>query len=231
MATGWSRSVADAEVCPGSGRGSSGPEVRDRAGDVRVDRCLMRGGAIGPTRLLTECFVAVTDAAAAVVHGNAVRPHAADGGGIEPVLHLGIREELQRGRTFEETLDDAPTPPVAERPGGEGLVERITDELARILADVSDRQLDEVAVAWSQTCDLDGADPADLAAFAVGSDTCASGTRRRGHVSCWLGRWQVRRLKLRTRRCTGRATIPARPPPLRCLMARSSSRISGPRQY
>lgn len=42
------------------------------------------------------------------------------------------------------------------------LVQGITDDLARILADVSDRQPDEVAVARSQTDELDGADPADL---------------------------------------------------------------------
>ncbi|WP_258725834.1 hypothetical protein [Cellulomonas sp. NS3] len=99
--------------------------------------------------LLTEYFVALTDDAAALVHGGSIPPHAVDGGGIEPVVHLGTLEELLTGRTFEEVLDDAPTSPVADRNGGEELVLRITDELARVLAEVSDSRLEEVVVPWS----------------------------------------------------------------------------------
>lgn len=137
--------------------------------------------------LLTEYFAAPTDEAAAVVDADSIPPHAVDGGGIEPVVHLGTLEELLTGRTFEEVLDDAPASPVADRHGGEELVLRLTDALVRALADVSDGQLDEVAVPWSQTDELTGTDPADLAAF--GRRLSALARRARadgGHVYCWL---------------------------------------------
>lgn len=142
---------------------------------------------IGPMGLLTEYFVALTDDDAALVHGDSIPPHAVDGGGIEPVVHLGTLEELLTGRAFEEVLDGAPTSPVADRNGGEELVLRITDELARVLAEVSDSQLEQVAVPWSQTEELEGADPADLATFARGlSKLARQASANGGHVYCWL---------------------------------------------
>ncbi|GCD21280.1 hypothetical protein ACFO3K_03015 [Cellulomonas algicola] len=137
--------------------------------------------------LLTEYFVAPTDEAAASVHSDSIPAHAVDGGGIEPVVHLGTLEELLTGRTFEEVLDDAPTSPVADRHGGEELVVRLTDALTRALADVSDGRLDEVAVSWSETDELEGADPADLAAFARALSALARRARAEGaHLYCWL---------------------------------------------
>ena len=137
--------------------------------------------------LLTEYFVALTDDAAASTGAESMPPHAWDGGGIEPVVHLGTLEELLTGRTFDEVLDDGPTSPVADRNGGEELVLRLTDELARALAEASDSRLDEVAVLWSQTDELEGADPADLATFARGLSVLARRARDEGgHVYCWL---------------------------------------------
>jgi S-adenosylmethionine synthetase len=65
--------------------------------------------------LISEYFVASTDVAAAL---------------IEPVVHLGTLEELLTDRTFDEILEDAPSP-VADLNGGEELVLRIADNLRR----------------------------------------------------------------------------------------------------
>lgn len=133
--------------------------------------------------LLTDYFVAASDEAAAAVDLDAPLPHALDGGGIDPLVELGSLEEILTGRTFDDILDDE-WDPVAEG-DGDVVVVRISPHLERALVDVTDARLAEAAVPWSATEELEGSDPADLAAFAQRLAALARRARDEGgHVYC-----------------------------------------------
>lgn len=86
-----------------------GAAVVSRAGGVRCGQRVEggQGGMIRLMGLISEYFVASTDAAAALIDVDSIPSHAVHGGGIEPVVHLGTLEELLTGRTFDEILEDA----------------------------------------------------------------------------------------------------------------------------
>lgn len=136
--------------------------------------------------VLTEYFVAATDDVAASVDADAPPQQALHGGGIEPTVHLATLEELLTGRSFDDILDDE-ADPVADRDDGDDLVVRLSDELLRALVAAPDGRLDELAVPWSQTEELEGADPAVLAEFAHALAALARQARADGaSVYCWV---------------------------------------------
>jgi len=87
--------------------------------------------------------------------------------GVEPVVTLGMLEEMLTGRTFDEQLaDDQSRPIVATRDGGERLVVRIGDDLVSSLAGAPPDRLRELAQPWSQIEEFWGpGDPVYLQEF------------------------------------------------------------------
>ncbi len=112
-----------------------------------------------------------------------------EGPGIEPVVNLGMFEELLTGKTFDEQLDDPQARPiVATRDGGERLVVRLGDDFASAIARSEPARLQELAVPWAQIEEFYGqADPTDLSHFLMQlRDLAAQATDSGQHVYCWV---------------------------------------------
>jgi hypothetical protein len=122
------------------------------------------------------------------------RPHTPglpmlEGPGVEPVVNLGMFEELLTGRTFDEQLGDPLSRViVANRDGGERLVIRIGDGFISAIADSDPNRLQELATPWSQIEEFYGqADPADLSRFLLRlRELAAQATSSNQHVYCWI---------------------------------------------
>jgi hypothetical protein len=109
--------------------------------------------------------------------------------GIEPVVNLGMFEELLTGKSFEEQLSDPQSRPiVANRDGGERLVLRIGDDFSSAIAQSDPARLQELAVPWSQIEEFYGqADPTDLSRFLFRlRDLAGHATDSSQHVYCWV---------------------------------------------
>lgn len=108
---------------------------------------------------------------------------------IEPVVQLGVLEELITGRTYDDIVQDPRSGHmVAERLGGERLVLTLTDGLSSALADASDETLEQVAVPWSQTEEFGyAADARELATFLKDLSGLASRAKASGKLLyCWV---------------------------------------------
>jgi hypothetical protein len=112
-----------------------------------------------------------------------------DGHGIEPVVQLGMFEQLLTGKSFDSQLDDpASRPMVAIRDGGERLVVRIGDDFVDALAAVDRDQLPALADKWAEIEEFHGmADPRALEDRAAALGDLARTSRRHGaNVYCWV---------------------------------------------
>lgn len=112
-----------------------------------------------------------------------------DGKGIEPVVTLGMLEELLTGRTFDDQLADPEARPIlADRDGGERLVIRIGDKLVEALGQAQPSDLDALAGPWSQIEEFYGsANPADLALFLRSlRDLAVSAKSGDQKLYCWV---------------------------------------------
>ena len=89
-------------------------------------------GMMSAMSLLIEYFAAPSDEqAGALIDGGgpvAAGSPAVRGDGVEPVVLMGVLEELLTSRSYDE-IAAAAEPIVAERDGGERLIVRLTDSL------------------------------------------------------------------------------------------------------
>ena len=141
--------------------------------------------------LLIEYFAASSDEqASALIDGGgpvAAGSPAVSGDGIEPVVLMGVLEELLTSRSYDE-IAAAAEPIVAERDGGERLIVRLTDSLTRALAEADAERVAAVAgavVAGGGV--LRRRRPRTARRFPV----CAGrprtpGDRDGGHLYCWV---------------------------------------------
>ena len=144
--------------------------------------------------LLCDYFVAADDQQAEAVVDWVGGPQEGqlatlDGGGIEPVVNLGMFEELLTGKSFHEQLADPSSRPlVANRNGGERLVLRIDDNLIRAIAGESPDRLEALAQPWSQIEEFGGmVRPEDVASFLVGLQALArQAVVAEHHIYCWI---------------------------------------------
>ncbi len=84
--------------------------------------------------------------------------------GIDPFVVLGTLASLLTHRPYAEVTGDVRHGSLVATAGDEGpWVVSVTDELVTALAGSAPSALDEVAVRWAATEELDGSDPADLA--------------------------------------------------------------------
>jgi hypothetical protein len=112
-----------------------------------------------------------------------------DGSGIEPVVSLGMLEELLTGKTFDQQLADSQSRAiVATRDGGECMVHRLGDDFASAIGRSAPARLRELAVPWSQIEEFYGqTDPTDLSQFLLQlRDLAAQATDTGRHVYCWV---------------------------------------------
>lgn len=109
-------------------------------------------------------------------------------GGIDPVVQLGTLESLLTGTPYDDVTEDPRAGlNLAMSEDYDQIVITVTDALATALAAVDDARLAEVAVPWSQTDELAGADPADLAGFLRELAALARGAEASGHrLYCWV---------------------------------------------
>jgi hypothetical protein len=118
--------------------------------------------------VVTDYFSASSDAAAASVIDRLGGPREPSTGpsaeppfdtveakNLDPVVMLGTLEALLTGRDYRDI--------VAGQDDYHLLVLTVTDEIQAALAAASDKRLAEVAVPWSRTEEMRGADPKELA--------------------------------------------------------------------
>jgi len=124
--------------------------------------------------ILTDYFAAPDDASASAAAHRAPgtldpltnRPSFAtvELRGIDPFVVLGTLASLLAHRPYAEVTRSARHGSLVATGGDEGpWVVSVTDELVAALAGSAPSTLDEVAVRWSATEELEGSDPADLA--------------------------------------------------------------------
>jgi hypothetical protein len=118
--------------------------------------------------LLVEYFLASSDEVAGeAIDGPgpiAAGLPAIDGRGIEPVVFMGVLEEVLTGVSYDEIATTDPV--VADRDGGERLIVGLTETLTDALAAVEADALMTVAGSWSQAEEFGGvAEPSTLAEF------------------------------------------------------------------
>lgn len=108
-------------------------------------------------------------------------------GGIDPVVQLGTLEALLTGVPYDEVTDDPRAGHnLAMSDDYDRIVITVTDALAAALAAADDVRLADVAELWSQTEELEGADPAQLAAFARDLAALARRAAASDHrLYCW----------------------------------------------
>lgn len=108
-------------------------------------------------------------------------------GGIDPVVQLGTLEALLTGAPYDDVTEDPRAGHnLAMSEDYDRIIITVTDALASALAAADDARLAEVAEPWSQTEELEGADPAQLAAFARDLAALARRAAASGHrVYCW----------------------------------------------
>lgn len=108
-------------------------------------------------------------------------------GGIDPVVQLGTLEALLTGTPYDDVTDDPRAGHnLAMSEDYDRIVITVTDALATALAAADDARLAEVAEPWSQTEELEGADPAQLAAFARDLAALARRAAAADHrLYCW----------------------------------------------
>lgn len=141
--------------------------------------------------LLIDYFAAPSDddARAALAEGPGDRFPSTDGPGIEPVVNLGMFEELLTGKTFEQQLDDpASRPVIASANDDQILVIKLEDGFVRALAGAERSGLDGLAVPWSQIEEFGGAaDPEALANFLHRLQDLAQTAISAGSaIYCWI---------------------------------------------
>ncbi len=124
--------------------------------------------------ILTDYFAAPDDTLAAVAAATgpdspdpvASRPAFAtvELRGIDPFVVLGTLTSLLTDRPYAEVTADARHGSLVATAGDEGpWVVSVSDTLVGALAGATPAALDEVAVQWAATEELEGSDPADLA--------------------------------------------------------------------
>ncbi len=107
--------------------------------------------------------------------------------GIEPVVVLGVLEELLTGKTFDEQLEDDHSRPIlADREEGM-LVVRIDDRFVAAVAAAAPERLAGLAEPWAQSEELLGTPAEDLVWFLTEfRDFCARARQDGQHVYCWV---------------------------------------------
>jgi hypothetical protein len=80
-----------------------------------------------------------------------------DVGGVDPIVELGMLEELLTGKSFDAQLNDPLSRPVvAMRDNGERLVLRIDDRFVEKLAAADPGRLTGLVVPWSEIEEFSG---------------------------------------------------------------------------
>lgn len=109
--------------------------------------------------------------------------------GVDPVVRLGVLEELLTGTPFDTILDRGRHgKPVAIRDTGERLVLTMTDEFRDLMATVDPHRLDTAVAAWALSEEFDGeADPSALRNAATELTRLARQAVGAGHrLYCWI---------------------------------------------
>jgi hypothetical protein len=109
--------------------------------------------------------------------------------GIDPVMQMGILEELLTGRPYDDVMaDPRGGQDLAVRDGGAGVVLTLTDQLASALAAASEDVLASVAQQWALAEEFAGrGDPEALLAFLVRLGALARRAEGSGQrLYCWL---------------------------------------------
>lgn len=112
-----------------------------------------------------------------------------EGRGVEPVVVLGMLQQLLTGKSFDDQLADPQSPRmVAMRDEGERLVIRIGDDLVRALSRVELARLQSLAHPWADIEEFHGqADPLELAFFLEAlRDLARRAEDSPGSLYCWL---------------------------------------------
>lgn len=144
--------------------------------------------------VIYDYFSAASDQEALKVLDVDGGPTAADAGfdagtlgGIDPVVQLGTLEALLTDTPYDEVTDDSRAGHnLAMSDDYDRIVITVTDALVAALAAADEVRLAEVAEPWSQTEELEGADPAQLAAFARDLAALARRATASGHrLYCW----------------------------------------------
>lgn len=144
--------------------------------------------------VIYDYFSAASDEEAVKVLDVEAGPTATDSGfdagtlgGIDPVVQLGTLEALLTGAPYDDVTEDPRAGHnLAMSEDYDRIIITVTDALASALAAADDARLAEVAEPWSQTEELAGADPAQLAAFARDLAALARRAAASGHrVYCW----------------------------------------------
>lgn len=140
--------------------------------------------------VLTDYFVAASDKDAGSYLGGGVThlEGALEGKGIEPFVMLTTLEALLTGRLYEEVEANGNGDDfyVADD-SGDVVVTNVRPRLTQVLASCTAQELDQVAVPWSQSEELTGADPKALADFLHRLADLARTAAERGHqVYCKL---------------------------------------------
>lgn len=106
--------------------------------------------------------------------------------GVDPMVQLGTLESILTGRPYEEVEDD-PRSGHLLADGGECWVVSLTGTVAAALAAAQAPRCAEAALPWSQTEELEGANPADLAEVIAGLAGLATHAAARGwKLYCWI---------------------------------------------
>jgi hypothetical protein len=107
--------------------------------------------------------------------------------GIDPFVVLGTLTSLLTDRPYAEVTADARHGSLVATAGDEGpWVVSVTDTVVGALAGATPAALDEVAVRWAATEELEGSDPVDLAdALHRLSALCARADDAGHRLYCW----------------------------------------------
>jgi hypothetical protein len=139
--------------------------------------------------VLIQYFAAPSDEDAMTVleAGPGRRFPSAEGNGIEPVVTLGMLEELLTGKTFDQQLADPVSRPlIASGDDDNPVIIKLGDGFVRALAGADRSGLDGLAVPWSQIDELGGmAAPAPLADFLRRLQDLARTATSEG-IYCWI---------------------------------------------
>jgi hypothetical protein len=111
------------------------------------------------------------------------------GRGVDPVVQLGVLEEMLTRVGFYAQLDDPLSRPmIAERDGGERLVLKIGDKFSAALASAEEVQLRDLALPWSEIEEFYGdASVEGLVTFLIElRDLVVEAKATHSYTYCWL---------------------------------------------
>ena len=153
----------------------------------------MVDGILGAMGILTDYFIAASDAEAArhldsgVVQQGLPASHVLEFRGIEPYVKLGTLESIVTGRPYAEVSAGDTTVTFSTDTGA--VVDRVRPTLLGALLAATDEDLVEFTEAWSRTEEMtaNGLGPAELVPFVRGLIQLARTADDEGaQVYCWM---------------------------------------------